>query len=323
MAEPKQNVDIICGSDIVPTDVKWLWYPYIPCGKITIVQGDPGEGKSTFVLALAAILTRGDPLPFTDGKREPVNVIYQNIEDDASDTVMPRFIRFGGDPEHLFFIDEKEKALTFSDDRIIYAIKELDAKVLIFDPLSGYLGADVSMNLANEVRQRFNKIINVAQQTGCAIIIISHMNKMSGAKAIYRTSGSVDVIGAARSGLTIQKHPDDPQLRVVAVYKSNLAELGKSISFSVGDTVEWMEQIDMTADELLGNIFSINDRGETKKEKAKSFLNNYLKDAPRPQSMVMENLKSAGISQRTAENAKAELGIRSFKEGAVWYWKMP
>jgi len=97
----------------------------------------------------------------------------------------------------------------------------------------------------------------------------------------------------------------------------------KSISFSVGDTVEWMEQIDMTADELLGNIFSINDRGETKKEKAKSFLNNYLKDAPRPQSMVMENLKSAGISQRTAENAKAELGIRSFKEGAVWYWKMP
>ncbi|NLD20016.1 MAG: hypothetical protein GX663_07200 [Clostridiales bacterium] len=163
----------------------------------------------------------------------------------------------------------------------------------------------------------------MAQQTGCAIIIISHMNKMSGAKAIYRTSGSVDVIGAARSGLTIQKHPDDPQLRVMAVYKSNLAELGKSISFSVGDTVEWMEQIDMTADELLGNIFSANDRGETKKEKAKSFLTDYLKNAPRPQSMVMENLKSTGISQRTAENAKAELGIKSFKEGAVWYWKMP
>lgn len=101
MAEQRQNVNLICGSDIVPTDVKWLWYPYIPCGKITIVQGDPGEGKSTFVHALSAILTRGDPLPFTDGKREPVNVVYQNIEDDASDTVMPRFIRFGGDPEHL------------------------------------------------------------------------------------------------------------------------------------------------------------------------------------------------------------------------------
>lgn len=113
-----ENLRIISGSEIEPKEVNWLWYPYIPYGKITIVQGDPGEGKSTFVLNLAAMLTTGTPLPYSTEEYEPMNVIYQNTEDDAEDTVVPRFIKAGGDLNRIFFIDERSRALSFADDRI-------------------------------------------------------------------------------------------------------------------------------------------------------------------------------------------------------------
>lgn len=317
------KLEVICGADVTVRNVSWLWKPYIPSGKITIIQGDPGEGKSTFVLALAALLTSGESLPFSSERREPVNVIYQNTEDDLEDTIMPRFLQYGGDPNRLFFISERREALTFADSRIIEAIQKMDAKLLIFDPLSSYLGQDVSMNLANEVRARFNRLIDAAKYTGCAIIVISHMNKMIGAKAIYRTSGSVDVIGAARSGLAIGTHPEDPALRVMTVYKSNLAEKGMAIVFSVGDKVEWIEQIDMTADELMGSFASSGSRKETKRSQAKTLLLDILKDGPRPQCEIMDRLKSAGIGQRTVEMAKADLHIQSVKNATGWLWKMP
>ena len=156
------ELEIVRGSDVPVREVEWLWYPYIPYGKITLVQGDPGDGKSTFVLNLAAILTSGRQLPFTDVAPEPMNVIYQNTEDDAEDTVLPRFLQAGGDPKRLCFIREDRKALTFSDDRLFRAIRQVDARVLILDPLSSYIGGDVSLNMTNEVRAQFNPLIQTA-----------------------------------------------------------------------------------------------------------------------------------------------------------------
>lgn len=322
--QPRKKVDVIYGSEIEPKEVEWLWYPYIPAGKITIVQGDPGEGKSTFALALAAILTRGSELPFTDDERAPVNVIYQNTEDDLADTVLPRFLKYGGDPTRLIIINEKKHALTFSDDRIIQAIQEHDAKLLVFDPLSSYLGGDVSMNLANEVRLKFNEIIRVAQETHCAILIVSHMNKTQGAKAIYRTSGSVDVIGAARSGLVIATYPNDPSLRVMSVYKSNLAEKGKSILFSVGESVEWIDQIDLSADTLLGYT-EMNADGDkqTKVEWAKTFLLDSLRNGPLAQNELARRAEESGVGWRTVQRAKSLLPIECFKGvGNISMWRM-
>lgn len=119
------EIEITKASEVKVREIEWLWYPYIPFGKITVVQGDAGDGKSTFVLNLAAMLSRGQPMPFTDGTGQPpINIIYQSSEDDADDTIVPRFISAGGDPERLLFISERERYLSFSDERLIQAVRQ-------------------------------------------------------------------------------------------------------------------------------------------------------------------------------------------------------
>ena len=115
-------LELFTAADVKPKEVKWLWYPYIPFGKVTLIQGDSGDGKSTFALNLAALLTRGDTLPFTGVSHEPMRVIYLNAEDDADDTVVPRFMKANGERSRLFFISEEKQRLNFSDDRIREAI---------------------------------------------------------------------------------------------------------------------------------------------------------------------------------------------------------
>ena len=197
-------LEIVRASDIEPKEVKWLWYPYIPFGKVTLLQGDPGDGKSKFMLSLAALLSKGEALPFSDEeKREPITIIYQTTEDDADDTVVPRFNSAGGNGDNLIFIKEDMKSLSFGDNRIREAIEKYNAKLLILDPMSSYIGESCSMNNANETRAEFNHLIAVAKETGCAIVIIAHMNKMKDSNPLYRTNGSIDIAGAARSILAI------------------------------------------------------------------------------------------------------------------------
>lgn len=330
------NLRIISGSEVEPREVEWLWYPYIPYGKVTIIQGDPGEGKSTFVLNLAAMLTTGTTLPSSAGiqsespagdfvgESEPINVIYQNTEDDLEDTVIPRFIKAGGDRSRVFFIDESDAALSFADKRIGETIRRTGAKLIIFDPLTSYIGEDISINLANEVRSRMNYLIDVAKATGCAIIIVGHMNKMSGAKALYRSLGSIDVVGSARSCLLIGSSPDDPSKRIMAVQKCNLAEKGKAIEFSIDSgKVSFLRQVDVTADELVNAFSSAGKRTNTKLEKAKEVLVCMLTDGPKLQRDVMAEMTALGISKRTAADAKGELGVVSRKIKDAWIWELP
>ncbi len=201
-------LEVIKASEIEPKEVKWLWYPYIPFGKVTLLQGDPGDGKSKLMLSVAALLSKGEPLPFTEEETEPMTVIYQTTEDDADDTVVPRFNSAGGNGENLIFIKEDEKSLSFGDNRIAEAIEKYHAKLLILDPMSSYIGESCSMNNANETRAEFNHLIAVAKNTGCAIVIIAHMNKMRDTNPLYRTNGSIDIAGAARSILAITRTPN-------------------------------------------------------------------------------------------------------------------
>ena len=127
-------LEVIKASEIEPKEVKWLWYPYIPFGKVTLLQGDPGDGKSKLMLSIAALLSKGEPLPFTDtDETEPMTIIYQTTEDDADDTVVPRFNAAGGIGENLIFIKEDVKSLSFGDNRIAEAIEKYHAKLLILD----------------------------------------------------------------------------------------------------------------------------------------------------------------------------------------------
>ena len=325
MAEKNYPLKLISAESIEPKEVKWLWYPFIPIGKVTIVQGDPGDGKSTFMLKLAALMTKGEPFPFTeDESSDPKHVIYQTTEDDADDTVVPRFLNAGGDPKHLTFIDESEKAVTFADERIAEAIKETGAKMLVLDPLSSYIG-DCALNQANEVRPRFNYLIKTARENECAIVIVDHMNKASQTKAIYRTPGTIDVVGAARSTLIIGRDPEYDDRRILVQQKANLAPTGNAIVFSVdGNGVEFLEEKFMTADELLATIPGQPGRPAEKMEAAVLMIEEMLKDGePIASSECMEKLLKAGFRRGTIMQAKKQAGVDSTKVGGQWFWSMP
>ena len=321
------KLEITKASEVPVKSVEWLWYPYIPYGKVTVLQGEAGDGKSTLILKLAAMLTRGEPMPFTDGEgAEPVNVIYQSTEDDADDTIVPRFIAAGGDTDRLLFINEKEQYLSFSDERLLEAIRQTKAKLIVLDPLSAYIGESTSINSANEVRRQFRPLIDIAKEQGCAIVIVHHMNKAIGQKALNRGVGSVDIVGAARSvllvGRTDKERSDE---RILAQVKSNLAPTGNAILFSVDESgIHWLEETARTADEVLGNVFAGVGRPDEQMQKAKEMLSALLADTqPKPQSEVMRHLKEAGVSESTAKKAKALLGIRSVKQGVQWFWFLP
>ena len=264
-------LEVVKASEIEPREVKWLWYPYIPFGKVTLLQGDPGDGKSKLMLSFAALLSKGEPLPFTDEETEPMTIIYQTTEDDADDTVVPRFNLAGGNGENLIFIKEDEKSLSFGDNRIAEAIEKYHAKLLILDPMSSYIGENCSMNNANETRAEFNHLIAVAKNTGCAIVIIAHMNKMRDTNPLYRTNGSIDIAGAARSILAITRSPNKeaPAERYMVQVKSNLAPTGSAILFEVAEKgVDFISEMEMTAEEAFQSLAPKMGRPSDKEIKA-------------------------------------------------------
>ena len=320
-------LEIIRASEITPKEVKWLWYPYIPFGKVTLLQGDPGDGKSKLMLSIAALLSRGLPLPFSDDAepKEPMVVIYQTTEDDADDTVVPRFCSSKGDRNNLIFIKEDKKNLTFGDNRIREAITRFNAKLLILDPMSSYIGEDCSMNAANETRMEFNHLISVAKQTGCAIVIIAHMNKARDASPLYRTTGSIDIAGAARSILAVvpTKNADNPQERVMVQVKSNLAPTGSAILFEVVNKgVNFIDEVELTAYDAFNAIQPKLGRPSERSEAAKAYIEKMLKNGRLPASQCEERLKAAGFKPSTVKKAKKNAGVFSEKIGFIWYWSL-
>ena len=275
------KLEIIKASEITPKEVRWLWYPYIPFGKVTLLQGDPGDGKSKLMLSLAALLSKGAPLPFDDEDEqgEPMTVIYQTTEDDADDTVVPRFNSAGGDGDRLIFIKEDEKSLTFGDDRIREAVEKYNAKLLILDPMSSYIGDTCSMNNANETRAEFNHLIAVAKDTGCAIVIIAHMNKAKDTSPLYRTNGSIDIAGAARSILAVTRtaNKQNPAERYLVQVKSNLAPMGSAILFEVADKgVNFLDELELSAEDAFSASAPRMGRPNAREEAATDFIRSLL-----------------------------------------------
>ena len=289
-------LEVVKASEIEPKEVKWLWYPYIPVGKVTLLQGDPGDGKSKLMLSIAALLSKGEPLPFTETE------------------------------ENLIFIKEGEKSLSFGDNRIREAIEMYHAKLLILDPMSSYIGEICSMNNANETRAEFNHLIAVAKDTGCAIVIIAHMNKMRDTNPLYRTNGSIDIAGAARSILAITRTPNKevPAERYLVQVKSNLAPTGSAILFEVSEKgVDFISEMEMTAEEAFQSLAPKIGRPNDKEVKAKAFLIEMLKDGEMLSSDCEEKLEAAGFRKSTIKKAKKNAGVISRKKGFLWYWSLP
>ena len=303
----KDSVKIILMSDVELTPVEWLWKPYLPFGKLSVLQGNPGEGKTYFAMHLAAACTNGKLLPNME-RMEPFNVIYQTAEDGLGDTVKPRLIEAGADLDRVLVIDDSEVQLTLSDERIEKAIVENNARLVIIDPIQAYLGADVDMNRANEVRPIFMRLGQVAQRTGCAILLIGHLNKAAGMQSLQRGLGSIDIAAAVRSVMFIGKLKHDPTMRILTHEKSSLAPPGVSLAFSLGDEggFRWVGEYDITADEMLSGI---EPQRETKTQQAKDLICALLAGG---KQVLSEDIDKAalerGIPGRTVRDAKRELG---------------
>ena len=307
-------------SEVQSQEIEWLWYPFIPYGKLTIIQGDPGDGKTTMVLNLAAKLSKGEALDKNMKVTEPVNVIYQTAEDGLADTVKPRLELAGADCERIIVIDESDKSLSMVDERLEEAIVRTGARLLILDPIQAYLGGGMDMNRANEARDMTKKLGALAEKTKCAIILIGHMNKASGNKAAYRGMGSIDFFAVARSVLLVGRVEGESNTRAVVQIKNNLAAFGHPKAFALSeDGFKWLGDYEITVDEVLGGITP----KANKMEQAKQML----RELAETQSAVLSNeifdrANELGISKRTLENAKKELGVQTRKINNAWYWEL-
>lgn len=319
----EERVPMICLSDLEVKPVEWIWFPYIPVGKMTIIQGNPGEGKTFLAMMIAAACTNRKLLPNREVS-EPCNIIYQTAEDGLADTIVPRLEMVGADLKRVMSIDDKDAMLTLNDGRLERAIRQNHAKLLILDPVQAFLGANVDMNRANEVRPVFRQLGDIADRTKCAIVMIGHLNKSAGTQSTYRGLGSIDLTAVVRSLLFVGKLKNEPNTRVMIQEKSSLAPPGASLAFTLDEEkgFQWIGEYEITADELLAGVE--NRRSEKKVETAEKLLLDLLADGKRAYNCDIEREgEKLHISSRTLRDAKKNLGNRlcSRKEGNQWiYW---
>ena len=304
-------------SSVTQSKIEWLWYPYIPYGKLTILQGDPGEGKSTFMLNIAALLTRGKPMPDGYKVSGPQNVIYQTVEDNLSDTVKPRLIAAGADCEKVAYIVDTEDSLTLEDGRIERVLRQTNARLFILDPLQGYLSQDSDLLVAGRMRQQLKQIANIAAKYSCAMVIIGHMNKSSGEKNLYRGLGSIDIAAIARSVLMISRDKTDPSIRYMFPVKSSLAPEGKTVAFSLDRKrgLRWLGQRSIDPKQIDDCYID-----KSKKALAIRILKEVLGENDAGSAEIVNKLKMMGVSPRTIYTAKRELGITSYRKDSAWFW---
>ena len=305
--ETEELVPMLCYEDIEQTSVEWLWFPYIPFGKLTIIQGNPGEGKTYFAMMLTAACTNRKLFPNMEDI-EPFNVIYQTAEDGMGDTIKPRLVEAGADLSRVMVIDDTEEALTLSDDRIEKAVRQNHVRLVIIDPVQAFIGADVDMNRANEVRPVFRKLGMIAEKTGCAIVLIGHLNKSSGTQSTYRGLGSIDIMAAVRSLIFIGKVRKDPTTRVLIHEKSSLAPPGETMAFKLEDEdgFRWVGAYEISADELLDG--KEGKATETKLERGAKLIKELLADKKEISIRELdEKAKEQGISGRTMRDVRSRM----------------
>lgn len=310
--------------------VRWLWKRRIPRRKVTILDGDPGLGKSLLMLDIAARITTGRKLPF--GHPAAVgSVIILSAEDGAADTIRPRLEVAGADLNRISLMgqiydngEHRSFELPRDLDKLEAEIRRLNAVLVIIDPLMAYLPSTVNSWRDQDVRRALAPLAQVAERTGAAIVVIRHLNKIPGRNPLYRGGGSIGIIGAVRSGLLVAPDPEDPDIRVLASTKANVSARPQSLRFRItgngAAAVQWLGASDRTAEELV-------DGHKTPASEAVAFLRRILKSGPKPSKKVKRLARRAGIALRTLDRAKGKLHVKAKKQGfgdeGFWVWYLP
>lgn len=312
-------------SDVKSVPVEWLWYPYIPAGKITLLQGDPGDGKSTMMMNLISCLTNAGFTP--DGQKiaVPKRVIYQCSEDGVADTIKPRLEASGADCSKVAFIDEELISLTLDDEKLRDAIIDFKASLVVIDPFQAYLGDDVYMSSARKIRKLMQRLNIWASTYNCAIVLIGHMNKKENSKELYRGLGSIDIVAAARSVLQVSRKDEDSSTRYMKHVKSSLAAKGRDISFEIDADrgFQWLGCVgtaEGTAADNLGNTEDI--KPLSKDEMLANLLIKKLADGPVRATEIQSEFIEIGIGMKALKRVKKIVGIKSVRKQGQWFWSM-
>lgn len=316
---------VITLANVVAEPLNWLWRGRIPRGKLTIIDGDPGLGKSTLTLDIAARVSAGQPMPFaTDADASPcADVLLLCSEDAPSDTLRPRLDAAGGDPARVHFVDE---ALSLPDgiDRLEVLLQRYDPDLLIIDPLMAFLGKGIDSHRDQDVRRVLTPLARLAEKYGCAILLVRHLNKAGHNKAILRGGGSVGIIGAARAASVLARDPTDPNVVVLASTKNNVGRAPPAVRLRVvtadngAGRIEYIDECNLDADSLLEPAPSTSSV-----DRAKEFLHERLAAGPVPTEELKADAARASISWRSVERAKKEdPSIASEKVGRGWQWSL-
>jgi RecA-family ATPase len=329
-------------STIAPEEVKWLWYPYLPIGKLVVVEGHPGEGKTWLMLALAAAITAGRMIlpvqSLTDiGKQmklAPRKVIYMTAEDGLADTMRPRFDRIGGDPSMMVMLEERSRkgklsllSLHEDLDLIEQQIVKHNPLLVVVDPLDAYLGDRVDFFRANEVRPILGRINLLSGRHRLVFNLVRHYAKAPKERAILKGQGTIAIAAAARSLLQVGSLRDLPHHFAFSHTKNNLGPKGPSMEFAIEEgRFSWVGPNEFVTTSTLNApepVASSQDDAHTATD-AVTFLREFLGAGPRPVEEVYKQAKAKLRLPATAiSHARHTLRLNVSKNGEEWYWSLP
>ncbi len=325
----------VCLADVPPERLTWLWDRRIPRGKVSLLIGDPGQGKSSVLIDLTARISTGSVFP--DGTPAPQgDVVILTAEDALADTVRPRLDAAEGNPGRVHALEAmrgKGGQRTFDLTRDLPALEakivKEQAVLVVIDPLSAYLGSKTDSHRDVELRGALAPLAALAERTGAAIVGIMHMTKNQQMRAIYRAQGNVAFVAAARAVFAVTADPTDPERRFLLPVKTNLTRKPQGLAYRLveaGDVarVEWDDEpVDVDVESALMGLAAVPVKSE--RDEAKDFLRTVLADGPVMANTVMEQARAAGIAERTLNRAKAALGVISEKQGSgrEWWWRLP